>query len=136
MNDRSVPDKLAERRCGDSGFGLPFLEYDREVLGRSLRGFHPPGNLSPPIRLIFLTRVRYIARLEMRFSWKKSNCAATSSTWEPSRARYPMVEKSRTISRSSPRLVPFPFSSLFGNKDTLMVCSQTRLFNGSTRSLH
>jgi predicted dithiol-disulfide oxidoreductase (DUF899 family) len=31
---------------------------------------------------------------------------------------------------------PIPFSRLFGNKDTLMVCSQTRLFNGSTRSLH
>jgi hypothetical protein len=36
-----------------------------------------------------------------------------------------MVEKSRTTSRSSPRLVPFASPAGFGIKDTLMICSQT-----------
>jgi len=51
--------------------------------------------------------VRYIARLEMRSSLKKSNCAATSNRWQHSGARYPMAERSRTTSKSSPKLVPF-----------------------------
>src|ERR1700720_4508968 len=73
-DDRSVPARLAGRNCG-LGFRNAVLEYEREVLCPSLTRFRPPGSLAPPIRLIFLTRVRYIARLEMRFSWKKSNCA-------------------------------------------------------------
>jgi hypothetical protein len=69
------------------------LESTIHIVGirTSLRRFYRPRNLSPPIRLIFLTRVLYIARLEMRFSWTKSNCAATSSAWHPSGARYPTV---------------------------------------------
>jgi predicted dithiol-disulfide oxidoreductase (DUF899 family) len=59
----------------------------------------------------------------MRFSWKKSNCAATSSTWHPSGARYPTVGEVPNDFEVVSETGPIRFSSLFGNKDTPMVYS-------------
>ena len=76
-----------------------------------------------PTRLAFPTRARNIARLAMRFSSKRLNCVATSSVWRHNGGRCLRAEGIPQDFELVSEKGPVRLSTLFGDKDTLMVYS-------------